>query len=173
MVKKMKNTLYRVLIIIIGIFTVTILADQKSRLITGTVGKEHLLGKKLVICELGTQSCTLVGFDPDLQVEVNGKMYKPKDFQVGWYVQAEVATDDTQSYVLTSLTVDPGKTIICLSSLNKQQSKSLEEYLLNTEGITVAASYLNFKQVYIEYQPNTISYTQIEDLIVRAGFKIE
>jgi hypothetical protein len=155
------------------LFAFSSLLAQESKLITGTIGKEHMVGKKLVICELGTQACMFLDIDPDLEIKVEGKKYKPEELQVGWYAQAEVETRENINQVITDLTVDPRKTIICFSNLDDKQSKALEKHLQGTKGIGLVKTYLKSRQVYIEYDPKTISYPDIENLIVRAGYKIE
>jgi hypothetical protein len=171
----MKNYLPKFFIInvMLTMFVVTILMGKENKSITGTVGKEHMVGKQLVICELGTQACMFLDIDPDLQIKVDGKTYEPQELQVGWYIQAEVEIKHNLAQVITRLTVDTNKTIICFSSLNEQQTKTLQNILQKTNGIKLVKTYLESKQLYIEYNPKTISYPEIENRIVREGFNIE
>lgn len=172
----MKKRSIQIFIIALTLGVISAVANllaQESKLITGTIGKEHMVGDKLVICELGTQACMFLDVDPALKIEVDGKTVKTEDLQVGWYVQAKVETRNNLNQVITGLTVDPRKTIFCFTSLNAQNAKALKKQLQNTKGIGLVKSYLKFRQVYIEYDPRTISYPDIENLIVRAGYKIE
>ncbi|HGY56745.1 MAG TPA: heavy-metal-associated domain-containing protein [Caldithrix abyssi] len=165
--------LYMILPLLFLSLLATSSIGQNSKLITGTVGKEHMVGEKLVVCELGSQACLFLSLDPGLTITVDGKEYKAKDLQVGWYVQAKVETVEKLGQTITDLVVDPTKTIICFTSLTEEDSEVVEKQLLAVKGIYKVKPYLESKQIYIEYNPDSISYPEIEKLIIRSGYKIE
>jgi len=168
----MKTTFLNTFAAIILIAFSSLMA-QESKLITGTIGKEHMVGKKLVICELGTQACMFLDIDPNLETMINGKTYKPQELQVGWYLQAEVSKDQKADQLISRLDVDPNKTIVCFTELNEHQNKALEKQLREIKGIKRVKTYLKSRQVYIEYDQKTISYPEIENQITGLGYKIE
>ena len=156
-----------------ALLLISSLVAAKNEIITGTVGKEHMVGDKLVICELGTQACMFLDVDPNLQIKIDGKEYKPRDLQVGWYVQATVEYKKDSQGVIKRLMVDPRKTVICFTELNDKQNDNLQKQLKKVKGIQKVEMYLKSKQAYIEYDPQIISYQKIEKIIVDAGYKIE
>ncbi len=149
------------------------LLAQNIKTVFGTVGKENIIGKQLVICELGSQACMFLDVDPNLHISIDGKTYKPQDLQVGWYVKAQVEKRKNGDKVITGLEIDPNKTVICFSELSKAQGVAVEKLLARTKGIKKVTLYLKSKQVYLEYDPSIISYPQIEKVITGNGYKIE
>jgi copper chaperone CopZ len=168
----MKNIIMKALNILLIIVVANVMG-QTNKLITGTVGKEHMVGKKLVICELGTQACMFVDVDPTLEISINGKKYKPQELQVGWYLLAEVSLGKGEDRVIRRLDVNPNKTIICFTELDEYQSSALENRLQKINGIKQVKTYIKSRQVYIEYDQKTITYPEIENYITDLGYKIE
>jgi hypothetical protein len=162
----------------LGVFLIismafSVLNAQDVSKITGTVGKEKMIDDKLVICELGSKACMFMQVDPNLVVDVNGKKLKPEELEIGWYLEAEVEENENGERIIKALNVEPDKTVICFSSLNEKEGKEVKQMLLNKNGIKLVNLHLNSQQVYIEYDPQVISYLAIEKTITDDGHEIE
>jgi len=147
-------------------------AQDVSKII-GTVGKEKFIDDKLVICELGSKACMFIKVDPDLGIDVNGKILKPDELEIGWYLKAEVEEKENGERIIKALKVEPDKTVICFSSLNEKEGKEVKQMLLNENGIKLVELHPESQQVYIEYDPQVISYSAIEKTITDDGHEIE
>jgi len=151
----------------------SVLIAQNDSKITGTVGKEKIIDQKLVICELGSKACMFMQVDPNLIIDVNGKKLKPEELEIGWYLEADIEKNENGERIIKALNVDPDKTVICFSSLNEEEGKEVKQMLLNKNGIKLVNLHLESQQVYIEYDPQVISYSAVEKTITDDGYEIE
>jgi len=162
----------QLILILVFLLTSLIYAQNKNTII-GTVGKEHMVGNKLVICELGTQACMFFDLAPQLKIKVNNRYLQPQQLQVGWYVEVDTAKTDNGNYIIRNIKVDPTQTIFCFSELDEKQMKPLQSLLTTIKGIDSVKVFLQSKQVFVKYNPREVNYRQIESNLKQAGYKIE
>ncbi|MCB2212182.1 hypothetical protein KQI52_08745 [bacterium] len=147
-------------------------ADE-SQVLTGTIGKEKLDDQTIVICELGTQACLPVSIDGDLKVQLNGENTSVLDIPIGTFVEVTYSITLEGQRSVSQIEADPTKTIVCFMSLGESEVESVSRLLENQHAISSFEFISSSKQVLIEYEPDSISYFEIEKLITDAGFVIE
>jgi len=158
--------------ILILLFTSTIYA-QNEKTIIGTIGKENMMGNKLVICELGTQACMFFDISPQLKVKINNRFLRPQQLMVGWYVEVNTAKPDDGKVIIRNIKVDTTQTIFCFSELSEKQSKQLKSFLTKINGVDSVKIFLESKQAFVKYNPRQLKYQQLEHNLKKAGYKIE
>jgi hypothetical protein len=160
--------------IITIIFLIIFLAgcSQNKEKVTGTIGKEKLGNDKIVICVFGTKACLPVNIDPEQTVKYQSKETKLTELPFGLYLEAEMIVDKDGKKI-KNISIDESKTVICFNSLNNNQEPKLSQLLKDIKGIKNFKIHSESSQVYIEYEPNTISYKDLENKIINEGFELE
>jgi len=160
--------------IITVIFLIIFLAgcSQNKEKVTGTIGKEKLGNDKIVICVFGTKACLPVKIDPEQTIKYQGKETKLTELPFGLYLEAEMIVDK-EGKKIKNISIDESKTVICFIGLNNNQEPKLSQLLKDIKGIKNFKIHSESSQVYIEYEPNTISYKDLENKIINEGFELE
>ena len=156
-------------ILIFGLTTVNINAQETEKVV-GTVGGEKLGEDGIVICVLGTQACMMVQIDKTMTVEYNGTNTKLTDLPFALYLEADIMVDNN---TIKTISVDESKTVICFQELKEGDDKKLTRLLKNIKGIENFQIYPESNQVLIEYNPKKIAYRDLEDKVIKEGYKLE
>lgn len=146
--------------------------SQKTDKVTGTIGKEKLSSNEIVICVYGTKACLPVKIKPEQTVKFQGKETKLTDLPFGLYLEAEMIVDNNGK-IIKNIKIDESKTVICFNGLNNNQEAKLNQLLKDIQGIKTFKINSGTSQAYIEYEPNKISYKDLENKIINEGFEIE
>jgi hypothetical protein len=163
----MKNLKIFFTLVFVFISSISIYSQKLSE-IKGTIGKEKS-GKMIAICVFGTKACMPVEIDTLMKVDVNGQNILVKELPFGLYIEAKIEGRNK----LKSLKTDIDKTVICFSEMSASDEIKLDKLLESTNGVKKSEFYRNTLQVYIEFDHNKISYTNLEKLIIDGGFKLE
>ena len=146
---------------------------QETHKIKGTIGNEKMGKDKIVICVLGTKACMPVKIDASMTVKYQNKDTKLTDLPFGLYLEAGIIDDKPNGKTVKSISIDETKTVICFTELKKEQENKLSDVLRKTKGVSDFEIHSESSQVYIAYNPPTISYKDLENRIKEAGFELE
>jgi Heavy-metal-associated domain. len=146
---------------------------QKTNQVTGTIGNEKPGNDKIVICVFGTKACMPVKIDTTMTARYQGKDTKLTNLPFGLYLEATIAEDKAGGKIIKKINVDETKTVICFTELKKKQENKLNDVLSKTKGVNNFNIHPESSQVYIEYNPKTISYNELENTIKKAGYELE
>lgn len=146
---------------------------QETNKIIGTIGNEKMDKEKIVICVLGTKACMPVKIDTSMTVKYQNKDKKLPDLPFGLYLEAELINNKDNGKIVRDIRTDETKTVICFTELKKEQEKKLSNVLRKIEGVYNYELHTESEQVYIEYDPQIITYKNLENKIKEAGFELE
>ncbi|MBU3928348.1 MAG: hypothetical protein KKB74_11125 [Bacteroidetes bacterium] len=168
----MKRILNYITIAVLFFLSTNAYAQNTNR-VTGTIGKEKPGNDQIVICVLGTQACMPVKIDTNMTVKYQSKDTKFNDLPFGLYLEATIADDKSGETIISDLSVDETKTVICFTELKNNQKNKLNEILSKIIGVKSFKMHPESNQVYIEYNPKTIAYNDLENAIKKQGFELE
>jgi hypothetical protein len=146
---------------------------QETSKIKGTIGNEKMGNDKIVICVLGTKACMPVKIDTNMTVRYQNKDTKLTELPFGLYLVADIITDQTNGKIVKDISINETKTVICFNELKKEQENKLRDVLRKTKGVNDFEIHLESGQVYIDYNPQTIAYKDLESTIKKEGFELE
>ena len=169
------KTVFGIIRLMVSISSILIVSGcaHESNKIMGTIGNEKMGKDKIVICVLGTKACMPVKIDTSMTVKFQNKNTKLTDLPFSLYVEADIISDKANGKTVKTLRIDETKTVICFNELKKEQENRLSNVLRRIEGVNDFEIHLESGQVYIEYNPKTIAYKDLESAIRNAGFEIE
>jgi len=159
-----------------ALITIVILissCSQNNDKVTGTIGKEKLSSSEIVICVYGTKACLPVKIDQEQTIKFQGKETKLTDLPFGLYLEAEMTGDVKGGKKIKKISIDETKTVICFNGLNNNQEAKLTQLLKNINGVKTFKINSGSSQAYIEYEPKTVTYKDLENKIINEGFEIE
>ena len=163
---------HRILILAFFVIISISAVSQEMLKVKGTVGKEKD-DDLFVVCVFGTAACLPLEVDHHIKTEFNGKAVSIKDLPVGLYIEADLEKTTTGQYTIKNMKTDKNKTVICFTEMNNSEEQQLNTLLDNTNGIISHKFFRSSLQVYIEYDPDLISYKTLEKTIADAGLKPE
>lgn len=170
----MKKIFSYIIVMIIGFYVIAVSSyAQEAKIIKGTIGNEKMGKEKIVICVLGTKACMPVNIDTTMTVKYQNKDTKLTDLPFGVYLEADIIADKPNGKTVRDISIDETKTVICFTELKKEQENKLINVLRKTKGISDFEIHSESSQVYIAYNPRTISYKDLENRIKEAGFELE
>ncbi len=169
------NRIFNKIKVIVFISTLVIahIYAQETEKVIGTMGNEKMGEDQIVICVYGTKACMPVKTDTSMTVKYKDKETKLTELPFGLYLEAEIGRDSHNEKTVRKISIDETKTVICFSELNKKQEAKLSKLLKKIKGVKVFNIHSESSQVYIEYNPSTISYKDLENRIKEAGFELE
>jgi hypothetical protein len=146
---------------------------QDTQKVKGTIGNEKMGKDKIVICVLGNKACMPVKIDTNATVKYQNKVTKLTDLPFGLYLEADITDDMPNGKTVKSVSIDETKTVICFTELKNEQENKLSDALRKTKGVNDFEIHLESEQVYIEYDPQIITYKDLESAIKKEGFDLE
>jgi len=146
---------------------------QETHKVKGTIGNEKMGKDKIVICVLRTKACMPVKIDSSMTVKYQNKDTKLTDLPFGLYLEADIIDDKPNGKTVKNIVVDETKTVICFTELKKEQENKLTNVLRKIKGVSDFEIHSESSQVYVAYNPQTISYKDLENRIKEAGFELE
>jgi hypothetical protein len=146
---------------------------QETHKVKGTIGNEKMSKDKIVICVLGTKACMPVKIDTSMTIKYHNKDTKLTDLPFGLYLEADISDDKPSGKTVKSISIDETKTVICFTELKKEQKSKLTNVLRKIKSVSDFEIHSESSQVYIAYNPRTISYKDLENRIKEAGFELE
>ncbi|MFA5011185.1 MAG: hypothetical protein WC644_04450 [Ignavibacteria bacterium] len=159
-------------VIVISLIILFNSCTHKTERITGTIGKEKLGNDQIVICVFGTKACLPVKIDPEQTVKFQGKETKLTNLPFGLYLETEMIVDK-EGKKIKNISIDESKTVICFNELNQEQELKLNQLLKDIKGVKTFKVHPESIQVYIEFEPQTITYIDLENKIKNEGFELE
>lgn len=172
--KLMKKIFNKFIAIVFTAYLVgTNIYAQETSKVKGTIGNEKMGNDKIVICVYGTAACMPVKIDTNMTVNYQGKETKLTELPFGLYLEADIVADKTKGKMVRDISVDETKTIICFTELQKNQEIKLSELLRKIKGVKIFDIHTESSQVYIEYDPQIITYKDLENNIKKSGFELE
>lgn len=146
---------------------------EKTEKVSGTIGKEKMGSDKIVICVYGTAACMPVNIDTKMTVVYKGKQTKLTDLPFGLYLEADIISDKNNERIIKKLIIDETKTVICFTELDKKQQSKLSKLLKKIKGVKDFKINSDSKQVYVKFEPQIITYQDLENNLKKAGFNLE
>lgn len=170
----MKNIFNKIKVIVfISSLVIANLYAQEAEKVIGTMGNEKMGKDKIVICVYGTKACMPVKIDTSMTVKFQGKEIKLTELPFGLYLEADIVSDSINGKIVKNISIDESKTVICFTELNKKQKSKLSKLLGKIKGVKVFNINSKSSQVFIEFEPQRISYKDLEKRIKGAGFELE
>lgn len=167
--KLMKRIFNKIIAVVFTAYLVSInIYSQESNKVKGTMGKD-----KIVICVLDTKACMPVKIDTNMTVKYQNKDTRLTELPFGLYLEADIVDEKTNGKIIRILSIDETKTVICFLELKKEQENKLSEVLRKNKGVTDFEIHTETSQVFIEYDPQTIAYKDLESAIKKEGFQLE
>jgi hypothetical protein len=108
-----------------------------------------------------------------MTIKYHNKDTKLTDLPFGLYLEADISDDKPSGKTVKSISIDETKTVICFTELKKEQKSKLTNVLRKIKSVSDFEIHSESSQVYIAYNPRTISYKDLENRIKEAGFELE